>query len=377
MASARSPISRTSPRRGSPRRSGQDLGADRGRVFGARVVVGDDQQFGPGGRGGAHQRALGPVAVPAGAEHDQQPARDLRTQGVEQRGDGGGLVGVVDDREERLPALDPLHPAGDGDPGEALGRHRRRHPGRVQAGEGDERVRDVERARAGAVAPARGRAGSWRRSAACRRRRPRPRRRASRRAPPVGDGRRARGPGGQPDAPLVVDADHRALGAAGREQRGLRREVVVHVGVEVEVVLRQVGEGADGEAGAGDPAERERVAGHLHRHVRDALLQHHREQRLQVGSLGSGERAGQRRAGDPDADGADQPGDASGLGQPRLEQVRHGGLAAGPGDAEHAQPLRRVAVDGRGGRPEHRAGLRVHQHGQPRGGGAPAARRGR
>ena len=37
------------------------------------------------------------------------------------------------------------------------------------------------------------------------------------------------------------------------------------------------------------------------------------------------------------ADGADQPGGASGRGQPRLEQVRHGGLAAGPGDAEHAQ----------------------------------------
>ena len=105
------------------------------------------------------------------------------------------------------------------------------------------------------------------------------------------------------------------------------------------MVLREVGERADGEAGAGDPAERERVAGHLHRHVRDALLQHHREQRLQVGSLGGGERAGQRRAGDPDADGADQPGGASGRGQPGLEQVRDGGLAAGPGDAEHPQAL--------------------------------------
>ena len=127
--------------------TGQDLGADGRRVFGARVVVGDDQQLGPGGRGGAHQRALGPVAVAPGAEHDQQPARDLRTQGVEQRGDRGGLVGVVDDRQERLPALDPLHPTGDGDPGEAHGGHRRRHPGGVQAGERDERVRDVERAR--------------------------------------------------------------------------------------------------------------------------------------------------------------------------------------------------------------------------------------
>ena len=54
--------------------TGQHLGADGGRVLGARVVVGDDQQRRPGGRGRAHQRPLAAVAVAAAAEHDDQPA---------------------------------------------------------------------------------------------------------------------------------------------------------------------------------------------------------------------------------------------------------------------------------------------------------------
>ena len=49
------------------------------------------------------------------------------------------------------------------------------------------------------------------------------------------------------------------------EQPPLGREVGVHRLVEVEVVLREVGEHAAGEADSGHPAELERVRGDLHR----------------------------------------------------------------------------------------------------------------
>ncbi len=56
-----------------------------------------------------------------------------------------------------------------------------------------------------------------------------------------------------------------AVGVPGGEQLGLGREVVVDAVVEVEVILGQVGEDGHVVAGAGDPPEGQRVAGHLHR----------------------------------------------------------------------------------------------------------------
>ena len=93
--------------------------------------------------------------------------------------------------------------------------------------------------------------------------------------------------------------------------------------------------------------------------------QHHREQRLQVGGLGGGERAGQRARR---RCGCRRCRPARWCARPRparLEQVRDGGLAAGPGDAEHAAG----AAWGRRRRcaaavPSTARGLRVHQHGQ-------------
>ena len=153
----------------------------------------------------------------------------------------------------------------------------------------------------------------------------------------------------QAPAPLPVDADHRGRGPPV-EQAGLRGEVVLHVGVEVEVLGREVGEGADGEAGAVDAAERQRVAGDLHGHVRHAALGHEGEQGLQVRGLGGGERARQVTPGDPRLHGADEPGGGARGGERGLEQVDGRGLPAGPGHAEHAEAGGRVPVDqGRGG----------------------------
>ena len=138
---------------------------------------------------------------------------------------------------------------------------------------------------------------------------------------------------------MFIDAEHRR-----HEQRGLGPEVVLQVGVEVQVILRQVGEHRHVEAGAPDPAQGQRVAGHLHRGGGHPALGHDREQGLQVGRLRGGQRAGQPVPADPGLHPADQAGLVAGGAQPGLQQVGRGGLAAGPGHADEPQPARRVPV---------------------------------
>ena len=139
-AGRRSRAPRRVPRLGL--RAGQHRGADRGRVLAARVVVGDDQQLGPRRRRGAHQRALAAVPVAAAAQHDDAAGRGTcGAQRVQQRGDRGRLVRVVDDGEERLPGVDPLHPArAPSTAANAGAASRGRHADRVQAGQREQRV---------------------------------------------------------------------------------------------------------------------------------------------------------------------------------------------------------------------------------------------
>ncbi len=175
-----------------------------------------------------------------------------------------------------------------------------------------------------------------------------------------GDGARA----DQATPPRGVDAHHLARGAPV-EQARLGGEVVLHVGVEVEVLRGEVGERPDREARAGHPAEREGVAGDLHGHVRRAALHHRGEQRLQVGRLGGREGAGQASPAQAGLDGADQPRARPGRGERGLEQVDGGGLAAGAGHAEDTELRRRVAVDPRRRVAERRARVGVHEHRDP------------
>ena len=56
----------------------QDLGADRGRIFAARIVVRDDHQVGLLDGDRAHDRALAPVAVAAAAEHARRAVRGVK-----------------------------------------------------------------------------------------------------------------------------------------------------------------------------------------------------------------------------------------------------------------------------------------------------------
>ena len=113
-----------------------------------------------------------------------------------------------------------------------------------------------------------------------------------------------------------------------------------------------------------DPAQGQRVAGHLHRGGGHPALRHDREQRLQVGRLRGGQRAGQPFGPDPELDPADQAGQVPGRAQPGLDQVGGRGLAAGAGDADEPQPGRRVAVHPAGdlAQPAARVGEHEDRH---------------
>ena len=92
-------------------RRGEDRGADRGGVFAARIVVGDDDAVGLGGGDGAHQGPLAAVAVAAGAEHHDEPAAGVGPQRLERLGERIGLVRIVDEDRRAAVLADQFEPA--------------------------------------------------------------------------------------------------------------------------------------------------------------------------------------------------------------------------------------------------------------------------
>ena len=343
---------------------GDQLGTDGGRVLAAGVVVGHDQHVGEPGGDLAHHRALAGVAVAAGTEHHDQTAFRQRAQGVQRSGDGVGLVGVVHDGEEVLAGFDLLEPTGHS-PGLAhRGGHRARvEPGLAERGDRAERVGHVE-------VPGEGH--------------PRPERLARRGAhgergagglevhvvgTPVGVGAGGReGPHRdgrllhEPPAEVVVDVDQAEPCTLGGEEGGLGGEVVLDVGVEVEVVAAEVGEAGHVEHHPVDAAHDEGVAGDLHGARRDLVLDHDREQGVQVGGLRGGQGGLEIHPGDAGADGADHGcADPRGA-QRRLGEAGRGGLALGAGDRDHPHPPGGLPVDPGGQVPDDLARPLDHQH---------------
>ena len=164
----------------------------------------------------------------------------------------------------------------------------------------------------------------------------------------------------QPPPVGVVDVDDRRFRPQLGEEPALGEEVVLHVGVEVEVVLGQVGEQGQLEADRVDPVQGERVRGDLHRAGAVAALEHAAEGLLEVDRL-------RGRALDLLLDRADHLLD--GAQQARLDRRRlehlaeqEGGrrLAVGAGDPRHPQLGRRVAVEARRDRRHRRP--RVGDH---------------
>src|SRR5690606_806339 len=122
---------------------GGHLVADARGILGARIVVGDDDEIGAVGRGGAHEGAFGAVAVAAGAEDGDDPAGGGLPERVEDGGDRLGLVGVVDHAADGGRAGDQFHAAGHagagGDAGERVDEvdAHRFEQGRGEGGVGD------------------------------------------------------------------------------------------------------------------------------------------------------------------------------------------------------------------------------------------------
>lgn len=115
-------------------------------------------------------------------------------------------------------------------------------------------------------------------------------------------------PLGEPDPPVVVDADDPLAGPRWCEQPRLGLEVVGHVGVEVQMVLREVGEQRHVIAHPVDPVLSQGVAGDLHDDRVGPPLVHDRKDRVQVGGLRGGADRGQSLVADACLHRADESG---------------------------------------------------------------------
>jgi hypothetical protein len=113
--------------------------------------------------------------------------------------------------------------------------------------------------------------------------------------------------------------------------------------MEVEMVLRQVGETDDVEFDPVHPAQGQGMARHLHRAGVRPSGHHQREQGLQVGRFGGGPDAGQSLVHDPGLHRADQPAVPATPAQRVVQHGGGGGLPVGAGDAEHQQLAGRLA----------------------------------
>ena len=82
-------------------------------------------------------------------------------------------------------------------------------------------------------------------------------------------------------APLIIDAEDGSFRRLfpGEELR-LSLEVVLHGGVKIEVVLAQVRKPAYRKPSSAHASQLQRMRGHFHHHVGNALVLHAREKRL-------------------------------------------------------------------------------------------------
>ena len=125
-----------------------------------------------------------------------------------------------------------------------------------------------------------------------------------------------------------------------REQLGLGLAVGLHGLMEVQMILSQVGERANGEAHAAHAVEYQRVRRDFHDAVRAASLGHACKQRRGIVGLGRGALGRDDLVADHVLIGADQA-DLTTLGfQNVLDQRGGRGLAVGTGHADHGELAR-------------------------------------
>ena len=155
---------------------------------------------------------------------------------------------------------------------------------------------------------------------------------------------RVRQLGRQPPSVLVADVHGRGRIAVD-EEPPLRLEVRLHVAVEVQMILAEIGEDERGEAHAVEPVQLRRMRRRLHRARAVARVEHLAEGPLQVDRLGRRAHDAAPLAADARLHRAEQPWTAAGRGEDGEEQERRRRLAARPGDAGHLELLRRPAEE--------------------------------
>ena len=124
------------------------------------------------------------------------------------------------------------------------------------------------------------------------------------------------------------------------EQAQLGGEIGLHVGMVVEVVAAEVGEGRRNQAHAVEAVLVEPVRGGFESKVRDALRCQLRQRPVQRDRIGRGERAVHAAVGLDEADGAERCGLAAERGEDLAGEVGDRGLAAGAGDGDDGVGLR-------------------------------------
>ncbi len=155
-------------------------------------------------------------------------------------------------------------------------------------------------------------------------------------------------------APIVIHADDRRRGSRQRvEQDCLRRKVLLHGGMVVEMVAREIREDRHREVDAQYAPLRQGMRGDFHHRARAPDRHHLAEHLLKGDRVGCGALGRNRAIADLIGDRTDQPRRPARMPQDIANHRRRCRLAVGPRDADHGQvtgrPLLHVAGQHRQG----------------------------
>ena len=149
----------------------------------------------------------------------------------------------------------------------------------------------------------------------------------------------------QPASVRIADVDDRDRVRLDEEEPPLRLEVRLHVAVEVQMILAEVGEHQHGEADAVEPVKDGRMRRRLHRARAVAGVEHLPEHALQVDRLGRRANDAAPLAADSCLDRPEQAGTPSRGREDREQEVARRRLATGAGDADHLELPGRLAEE--------------------------------
>ncbi|KFL48788.1 hypothetical protein IL54_4410 [Sphingobium sp. ba1] len=317
-------------------RTGHHGGADRGRLFRTRIIIRYDHMIGQFRRNLPHQWPLACIAIPARAEQRDQPPLRMRPQGLDRGFQAIGCMGIIDiDRRARLADDRPFQPPAHGlHPAQQF-----QHLGHVAPGR-DDQARCGQRIGGLIRADQRQIDGVALALDLDLQQLPQLRRRArdkAQRLPLLADRQQLqparRDPRDHLVRPGIIGPHHRR--AIGRdhfiEQPHLGVEIAVHIAMIVEMVARQIGEGARDDRQSFSPILVQPMARRLERGMADALS----AQTRHVGEESDDVRRGKARGNLVDRRRHAQRADGGGMmphHPPQLPRQFHSGcLAVGAG----------------------------------------------